>query len=475
MKDWKPQVGKQTKALKTVCKELLVGGARFGGKSELGRAWLLMPFQTLKDKPDSLRQYSALIIRKNLKDLKRWLRKAEEFYRGLGCKVIWGNSPEIRFDNGAIFYCGHLKDENSYLQYMGDELPRILIEELNQLQSEDNYIKLMGSNRSTIEGLDARVMCNTNPGGPGHVWIKKRWNIKGKPPYKITKTIDPISGLERVFIPMKAEDNPIGMEKDPQYVPWLDSLPGKLKQAWRDGDWSVFSGQYFEDFDEEIHGMQSFQIPDTWELWGGLDYGERNPTCFGLYTYDTVNNKKLRIWQYYQSGKSAGQYAEEIMKQLVDLKMTGGRLPREVYSDPSMWIKKRVTVDEYGTKQTYVTSPADDFIAGGFNVVPANNDRIAGWRNLNKHLKVDNNEGFGYFEDYCPGYADNMLAMIHNEKNVEDLKKCGIDHMADETRYGMMGERGSIKISDFYGDSNKEELTTGGYTPDYSNTNEVTW
>jgi len=462
---WKPQPGRQTEALTIKCKELLYGGARYGGKTEIGLAWLLKPFKQLADDPEALEQYTALIIRRNLKDLKRWLRRAGHFYRSLGVKVIGGNAPELRFPNGVLFYCGHLKDENSYLQYMGDEIPRILFEELNQLSSEDSYIQVLGSNRSGIPGLDARIMANTNPGGPGHVWIRDRWNIKGKPPYKTIRINAP--GGERVFVPAKAEDNPIGMEKDPGYIKYLDDLPDKLRDSWRHGDWDSFAGQYFEDLSEDRHGIESFQIPDHWDLWGGLDYGETNPTSFGLYTYNTISNKKIRIWQYYEKEKSANEYASDIVTQLLDLKITNGRMPKITYADPSMWTRRRVSIDESGMRQTFVVAPEKGFNDAGLYLVPANNDRIAGWRNLKNHLKVDSDCGFAYFEDYCPKYFRHMTSVIHDTKNVEDVLKCSIDHMADETRYGMMAEESPVKISDFYDNVDERHDEEGvDYSPE---------
>ena len=52
--------------------------------------------------------------------------------------------------------------------------------------------------------------------------------------------IDPISERGRIFIPAKIEDNPTLMEKDPEYVKYLDSLPEDLRNAWRHGSWDVF-------------------------------------------------------------------------------------------------------------------------------------------------------------------------------------------------------------------------------------------
>ncbi len=52
-----------------------------------------------------------------------------------------------------------------------------------------------------------------------------------------TTFLDPITGRSRIFIPAKVDDNPSLMEKDPDYVHFLDGLPDGLREAWRDGSW----------------------------------------------------------------------------------------------------------------------------------------------------------------------------------------------------------------------------------------------
>lgn len=452
---WAPQPGRQTEALKTRAFELLYGGARFGGKSEVGRAWLLKPF---KDAPEeSQGQYTALVIRKNLKDLKEWMRKAAMMYtmKGLDARIIGGSSPEVRWPNGAVFYTGHLANEDSWMQYIGWELHRILIEELNQIPQELQYLMLLGSCRSTVDGIDARLMANTNPGGPGHAWIKSRWNIEGKPPYQTVRTVDSDSGLLRVFIPATIDDNPIGRKADPRYEPFLNSLPTDLRLAWREGDWTAFVGQFFDLRDE--HLIEPFEIPDVWPLWCGMDYGTTNPTAVGLYTRSSHDDRTIRIAEYYKAGMSAPEYAREIKYWLTEeLKpWTGGRLPAITYADPSMWVK--VKANEWLPDM----SPADSF--DFMNMVPANNDRVNGWRNMKSMLAVVDKEcKFGYFDGMNPEFEKYMPSQIPNKTNPEDLQKCNIDHIADECRYALIGQGAGdgYKMLDEIAESRAHTVTT---------------
>lgn len=436
---WKPQPGKQEMALKRTEKEILYGGARFGGKSDGGRIWLLRPFV---DFPDSVHQYRALILRENAKDLRGWVDKAESHYRHIGGRVV-GNPPIIKFDNGAKFYIGHLADENSYKHYLGDEFHRMLIEELTLIPTELRYLKILGSCRTNCE-IYPQVFCTTNPGNIGHLWVKKRWKIQGKPPYEIKTIRD--GNLTRVFIPATFRDNPIGMKNDPGYEDYLNSITDEaLRAAWMDGDWSKFVGQFF-DINNHIHGIEAFKVPDAIDLVGSLDYGTTNPTSFGLWFQDKSNNYNYRIGEYYQANKAGSEHARDIVTYCKTHPMTDGRLPKIIYADPSMWIKVKLD-DNLPAK-----SPADIFIEKKLNVTQANNDRINGWRILKELLHYNENKApeMYYFKRFCKNFESLMPMQIHDEKNVEDVKKTEFDHIADETRYYSIMMRPSVSIKEMY-------------------------
>lgn len=233
---WQPNP-KQSEALVRDEFEILFGGARGGGKTDAGQAWLLYD----KDHP----LYKALVIRKNASDLTDWIERAKRMFKPTGA-VFAGTTPIIRFPSGAYIVTGHLKDENAYEKYQGHEYHKILLEELEQIPSEERYLKLISSCRSTVPELRPQVFATANPGGRGHSWIKKRWNLKGIPTRPVI-TQDPVTGRFRVFIPARVDDNPHIMQNDPTYVKFLDSLPDGLREAWRLGSWDdvEIKGAYY--------------------------------------------------------------------------------------------------------------------------------------------------------------------------------------------------------------------------------------
>lgn len=238
--EWRPNDGPQYQFLEAVASgeydEILYGGARGGGKTDAGIMALLYD----KDNP----KYRALVIRRNADDLRDWTDRSERWYSTMGFTKV-GTPPEFVYEKGGKIRTGHLKDSNAYSKYQGHEYHRILIEEVTQIPSEENYLKLKASCRSTIPELKAFVIANCNPDGPGFAWVRKRFNIVGIPSKPVI-TIDPVTKLKRIFIPSKLQDNP-HLAKDPTYKSFLDGLPDGLREAWRDGSWEdpVIKGAYY--------------------------------------------------------------------------------------------------------------------------------------------------------------------------------------------------------------------------------------
>jgi len=217
---------KQEQALIRTDFEIGFGGARGGGKTFAGILWLLYDIGN-----PALR---ALVIRRNADDMRDWIDRADQVYSDFGAKKA-GNPPEFIFPSGAIIRTGHLRDANAYTKYVGHEYQKMLVEELNLIPTEENYLKLISSCRSTVPGLKPQVFSTFNPSDVGFYWIKRRFGIHGTPREPVI-TKDPRTGLTRIFIPSRLEDNKF-LSVDPTYRAFLDGLPDGLREAWRDGSW----------------------------------------------------------------------------------------------------------------------------------------------------------------------------------------------------------------------------------------------
>lgn len=426
--EWRPQQrpngspGPQELGLRSACYEIGVGGARGGGKTDLMIMWMARP--AIENLPGSDR-YQGLLLRKNSTDLKNYLNRAGRIYSSLGARKS-GNV--FTFPSGGQISHDHLANKDAYQKYQGNEYQRIGIEELTQIPDENLYIMLIGSCRSTI-GIRPQVMTNFNPGGPGHGWVKKRF-IDAAPHGTMYRGNH---GRSAIFIPARLEDNPILRRLDPGYEKFLNSLPEKLRKAWRHGDWNCLEGAFFPEFDASIHVCDPFRIPTHWPRYRALDWGYwPDPWVCLWFASDEDGRQYL-----YREASDHRMTPAQVVARINELSSEDPRFDDVLYADPSIFASK----DGIST--------AEKFIEAGMVVVGADNSRVQGWMRCHEYLYSDGNKVpmLQIFSN-CVRCIETLPLMIHDPKNPMDcLKNSQIDHHPDTIRYHLM-TRPAIAISE---------------------------
>jgi hypothetical protein len=421
---FKPHSGPQTYALAiNDCFLILYGGSRGGGKTTAGIVYLL--------KHISNPGFRGLVIRRTSEDLVDWIDRARIMYAPAG-GVVTGKPATIKFPSGALIRCGHLRDDNAYQKYQGHEYQRMVIEELTQIPNEESFLKLASSCRSTVKGIDPQIFCTANPGGPGHSWVREKWKIGQKEPNKAFR--DPISKRYSIFIPATVDDNPTLMKADPDYVKFLDSLPDGLREAWRDGNWDIYAGQYFTEWDPKKHVITEEEARslgfgiDGNARYVGIDWGYSAPFCalWGEYTYD---NKIFIYDELYGAEKHPSHWATQIHSRSSDVIMSLG--------DPSMWTKNpmswsspdRPAFSETSIANALIGEPHNPWVK---NLQPANNTRVNGWMKMSEMI---HDHKFYVIKGRCPNLVRTIPLMIRDEKNPEDVDTTLEDHAMDACRY----------------------------------------
>jgi phage terminase large subunit len=422
-REWKPQP-KQELALRTRAYEILLGGARGGGKTDAGIAWMQKPVLAFP-------RYRGLVIRRNSKDLSDWVDRARYMYSGHRVEVV-GNPPEIRFPGGAKILTGHLKDSNAFEQFQGHEYQRMLIEELTQIPREEDYLKLLASCRSTIDGLDARVFATSNPLNVGHAWVKKRFVDPAAPG---TKFRDPQTDKTRIFIPSTVDDNQALMESDPSYVQFLEGLPDDLKKAWRYGSWDVVAGMYFRDFDraKHIYDPHELELFSSWPRFMAIDWGFSDPMA-ALWFAVGPDQHVYVYREYYETGRLDIDAAKDIAA-INDRE----NAPIDyIVGDPSSFPMK-IPHYKYGEMQPVPRT--DIWAEHGVHITMAKNARIEGWARIREYLKprpyMQGNAPWLHISTACPHLVAELGTAMHDEKRPEDIDDKCVDHLLDALRYGL--------------------------------------
>lgn len=342
-------------------------------------------------------------------------KAASESFEDLLLKVLVGRvkykytQGTLKFPNGSRVLLGGFETERDVDKYVGIEYDGIAIEELNQLTKE-KVDMLLGSLRTSKPNWRPRLYTSFNPGGLGHEYVKNEFVV----PFR--------EGTEQEtrFVPANYKDNP---RLNKEYVQYLEGLTGALGRAWREGDWDILEGQYFNEWRLDKHTTVPFPIPISWRRFRAYDHGRAKPACCKWYALDGDG----RVWCYrelYSAGWNVDKIAEEINR------LSVGESYDYSVADPAIFAKQGM-VDASGAETI-----AEAFAHRNITFIPGSNRRVDGWNLLHQYLFHDeaNPPKLIHFNT-CHNSIRTYPNLIHDEHRPEDLDTQGEDHAQDCDRY----------------------------------------
>lgn len=260
---------KQREFIESAESEVLFGGAAGGGKS-YGQTVDALLF-ALK-----YRGSRQLILRRTFAELdKSLIRSSLALYP----KEIYSfnsSSHTGKFKNGSCIDFGYCATENDVYQYQSAEYDCIRFDELTHF-TEAQYVYLISRVRGA-NGYPKQIKSSTNPGGVGHGWVKRRF-VDAAPAGEAFIGED---GMQRIFIPSLLDDNAFLLRGDPRYKERLLALPERERRALLLGDWNIFEGQYFTEFNTATHVCAPFSVPSSWRKYRTVDYGLDRLVCLWI-------------------------------------------------------------------------------------------------------------------------------------------------------------------------------------------------
>lgn len=389
------------------------GGAKGGGKSYASRKIMIaMTTQTPGTRGLLLRREYRQLYQNHILPM---LSEHPEIQQNQ-----WWNKTDgmVYWPNGSTITFAHCEHESDVFNFQGVEYDWIAVEEATNF-SEMQWSILGGSCRTAKRGVKPVMWATGNPGGIGHSWCKRLWIDRE---FKDTERAS-----DYLFIGAKLRDNQALMSADPDYIHTLEGISDPmLRVAYLDGSWDIYPDQFFEGWNKDAIEIEPFQIPPSWLLFGGLDYGESQPTSFGIYAVDHDKNV-YRVSEYYRSNHSGTQHARNV-RATID---SCGLIPKgglhTILADPSMWTKRRVN-------ERAVHAPVDEFFAVGLRCVPANNNRENGWMLCRNSIAE---RRFFVFKGLNPNFSRTVPSMPRSKTNPEDVDTKCEDHAGDDWRYVM--------------------------------------
>lgn len=422
---------------------------------------------------------------KNLDDLisksKRWFYAHDDGCKWLSSKSdykwIWPTGEELLFRQ--------IKTEDDYWNYHGQEFPYIGWNELCKYYNSRLYDMMMSCNRTSFQperdtpknsrgqyqtkygwplpNLPLKVFSTTNPYGPGHNWVRRRFITPapyGRIVRRSVEVFNPRTQQNEVI--EKKQITIFGSYKEniylpPEYIAELESITDEnLRQAWLKGNWDIVAGGALDDvWDTKTHLLPRFQVPEGWRVDRALDWGSSHPFAVGWFaeangeeatlpdgtTFCPPPGTLIQISEWYGTKEigtnvglkmSATDLADGIIQREIEL-MRNWWIPQQPWPGPADNQIRDVRESDVDTIEKKMSDRGVRWIES---------DKSPGSRRNGLQLVRDRLEAAKrregpalYFMENCIATRETVPTLPRDEIKIDDVDTTAEDHVYDMIRY----------------------------------------
>ena len=393
-----------------------------------------------------------LLVRRSTEELRELISVSKQLYPKAvpGIKFMERDKTWVA-PSGATLWMSYLDRDDDVMRYQGQAFNWIGFDELTQWPSNYAWSYMRSRLRTTkASGLPLYMRATSNPGGPGHQWVRRHFLDPSAPgeafwatdeygetiqwPKGHTREGEPL--FKRKFIPATLFDNPY-LSEDGMYEANLLSLPEHQRRQLLEGDWDVNEGAAFPEFNRRSHVVEPYEIPNSWTKFRAADYGYGSYT--GVVWFAVVpGSEQLVVYrELYVSKVIATDLADMILDIESEESIRYGVL------DSSLWHNRGDTGP----------SLAEQMIMKGCRWRPSDRSkgsRVAGKNEIHRRLQVDEftEEPRLVIFNNCTHLISQLPSIPLDKKNPEDVDTHSEDHLYDALRYGVM-TRPRSNIFDF--------------------------
>jgi len=432
---FEPNPGPQTEFLSSNDREVLYGGSAGGGKSY---AMLADPVRYLNNP-----HFRGLLVRRTTEELRELISVSKTLYP----QAI----PNIKFmerdktwvaPSGATLWLSYLDRDDDVTRYQGQAFSWIGFDELTQWPTPYPFDYMRSRLRTTKDsGLELYQRATTNPGGPGHTWVKRMF-VDPAPHGKAFWATDIETGQQlewpkghslegkplfrRRFIPATLFDNPY-LAEDGMYEANLLSLPENQRKQLLEGNWDVSEGSAFPEWNRATHVVEPYDIPSSWTKFRACDYGYGSHT--GVLWFAVAPDEQLIVYRELYVSKVL---ATDLADLVLEAEQNDGTMRYGVL-DSSLWHRRGDTGP----------SLAEQMIMRGCRWRPSDRSkgsRIAGKNEIHRRLQIDEfteSPRLVFFNN-CTNTIAQLPIIPLDKSNSEDVDTKSEDHLYDALRYGVM-------------------------------------
>lgn len=464
---WIAQDGSQRDFIKSTIFELLFHGTRGPGKTDA----MLWAFAGRTGKGYG-KAWRGIIFRQTYPQLADIQAKSEKWFR-----LVFGNKAKFNkskmmweWDTGEALLFRHMNSPEDYWNYHGHEYPFIGWEEITNWATDECFKRMISCCRSSNPNVPRMIRATTNPYGPGHSWVKERYRLFGKwwETIVIADAKDDSGRLEpiRAAIHGHISENKILLAANPTYPQTIIASAGnpEMAKAWLSGSWEIVAGGMFGDiWDNKIHIVEPFDVPENWRLDRSFDWGSSAPFSVGWWAESdgsdvrlkngqwrsTVRGDLFRIAEWYGWNGKPNQglcmLATDISRGIIDRERRWGILGRVKAGPADSAIFSAENGNCIATDMEQKVRLDDGFVSSGVKWLPADKrpgSRKTGWEQLRKALNnakkpkegVREKPGLFVFNT-CHQFLRTVPTLPRDEKDLDDVNTNAEDHIADEVRY----------------------------------------
>lgn len=213
------------------------------------------------------------------------------------------NRHSYRYPNGSEIVVGGMDRPGRILSA---EYDLIIAAEAVQF-SEQDWETFVMRNRNGVIPYQ-QVIGDTNPDQPKH-WLKQRCDAKtalllnsyhkDNPRYWDVNANDGAGDWTQ-----RGRDYVLGK---------LEKLSGVRRRRYLDNQWAVADGAVYDQWDEQLHLIDAFEIPESWTRYRVIDFGYTNPFVCQWWAQD--GDGRLYLYrEIYMTQRTVAKHAEQIRK-----------------------------------------------------------------------------------------------------------------------------------------------------------------
>jgi PBSX family phage terminase large subunit len=187
-------------------------------------------------------------------------------------------------------------------KFMSAELDLIFVDEATE--TTERAVELLLTRLRGTALTNKQIILACNPDRPQH-WIKQRCD----------------RGATKMLT-SRHQDNPAlyagggtWTSRGVEYRRRLDQLTGVRKLRLRDGMWAAAEGVIYEEWNDAVHLVDQFPIPDDWPRIWSVDFGFVHPFVCQSWVLDP-DRRMILEWEVYHTHRTNDQHAVTILDQV---------------------------------------------------------------------------------------------------------------------------------------------------------------